>query len=101
MRGSDQLAVHLVGDGHQPLVGAVPAGYLQGQVGEPAVRGSAVPVLHAGGDLDHIARGQLPGLLTLLLAVAPTGHAEEKLSAYNLIYNAFRPLKPRLSWGCT
>lgn len=34
----------------QPFVGGFFAGDLHGQVGEPAVRGRAVPVLDAGGD---------------------------------------------------
>ena len=52
---SDQFAVVLVGDGLQPLIGAVFAGHLQGKVGEPAVGRRAVPVLDPCGDVDHIA----------------------------------------------
>ena len=52
---SVQLTIHLVRDSLQPLVGSILAGHLQGQMGEPAVRRGAVPVLHARGDVDHVA----------------------------------------------
>ena len=50
------LAVLLVNDRLQPLVGGILAGYLHRQMREPAVGRGSVPVLHSGRDSDHIAR---------------------------------------------
>ena len=79
-----QLAVLLIGDGLAPLVGALGAGHLDGEVGEPAVRGSTVPVLDLGGDVDAVAGVQFHGGLALLLVVAAAGHADEDLAAAGL-----------------
>ena len=76
-----QLAVFLIGDRLQPFIGTVHAGDLQGQMGEPAVGSRAVPVLDAGGDVDHVAGMQFPGRLAPLLIVAVSGHAEQHLTA--------------------
>ena len=78
---SVQFAVHSVGNRFQPLVGAVLAGHLQGQVREPAVGRGAVPVLHLRRDIDHVSRAQRPGLLAPLLIPAPAGHAQKDLTA--------------------
>ena len=48
---------------------------------EPAVRCGAVPVLHAGGDVDTVARSHLHGVFAPLLVIAPAGHTDEDLSA--------------------
>ena len=78
---SGQLVVCLVGDGLQPLVGAALAGDLDGQMGEPAVWGGAVPVLHLRRDVDHIPRTQGPGRLAPFLVVALAGQTEQYLPA--------------------
>ena len=50
-------------------------------MGEPAVRRGAMPVLHPGGDVDHVAGMELPGRLAPFLVPASAGHAEQNLSA--------------------
>ena len=80
-RDSAKLAIHLVVHSLQPLVGAAISGHLQGQMGEPAVRSCAVPMLYLGRDVDHIPGMQLPGFLAPLLIPAPTGHADQDLAA--------------------
>ena len=50
-------------------------------MGEPAVRRSAVPVLDAGHNVDHIAGMQLLRLFAPFLIVAPACHADEDLPA--------------------
>lgn len=56
-----QLSVLFLAYGLQPLVGGLLAGNLKGQVGEPAVRSRAVPVLDPGGDVHHVAGMELLG----------------------------------------
>ena len=76
-----QPGVFLVRDRFEPLVGRALAGNLEGEVGEPAVGRGAVPVLHVGRDVDHVARSEADGLLALLLVPAASGHADEHLPA--------------------
>ena len=64
-----------------PLTAAVFSGYFHSQMGKPAVRRSAVPVLYTGHNVDHIAGVQLLRLLTPFLIVAAPGHADKDLSA--------------------
>ena len=47
--------------------------HLQGNVGEPAVRGCTQPVLDLGGDVDHVTLIELSGLLLPLLIEAAAG----------------------------
>ena len=48
-----QFDVILVRNRLQPLIGGVFAADLNGQVGEPAIRSRAVPVLDLGRNVDH------------------------------------------------
>ena len=64
-----------------PLTAAVFSGYFHSQMGEPAVRRSAVPVLYIGHNVDHIAGVQLLRLFAPFLIVAPACHADEDLPA--------------------
>ena len=48
---------------------------------KPAVGGRAVPVHHAGADLDHVARQQFPRRFALRLIIPPTAHGDEQLPA--------------------
>ena len=64
-----------------PLTAAVFSGYFHSQMGEPAVRRSAVPVLYTGHNVDHIAGVQLLRLFAPFLIVAPACHADEDLPA--------------------
>ena len=50
-------------------------------MGEPAVLGRAVPVLHLGGNGDHIAGQKLSRLLPPRLIPAPAPGAEQDLPA--------------------
>ena len=68
-------------DRFQPFVGGVYAGNFHCQVGKPAVRRGAVPVLHLRGDLHHVAGMELPGGLPPLLVIAPAGGAQQDLPA--------------------
>ena len=64
-----------------PLTAAVFSRYFHRQMGEPAVRRSAVPVLDAGSNVDHIAGVQLLRLFAPFLIVTAPGHADKDLSA--------------------
>ena len=64
-----------------PLTAAVFSGYFHSQMGKPAVRRSAVPVLYTGHNVDHIAGVQLLRLFAPFLIVAPACHADEDLPA--------------------
>lgn len=55
LRVPDQGAVIAVRHRFQPLRGGLLSRQLPGQVREPAVRRSAVPVLYPGGDPHHVA----------------------------------------------
>ena len=64
-----------------PLTAAVFSGYFHRQMGEPAVRRSAVPVLDTGHNVDYIAGVQLLRLFAPSLIVTAPGHADKDLSA--------------------
>ena len=68
-------------DRFQPFVGGVHAGNFHCQVGEPAVRCGAVPVLDAGGDIDDISGQDFHRLLAPLLIEAASGDSDEDLTA--------------------
>lgn len=76
-----QLGVILVAHRLEPLVAGLLAGHLNGQMGEPAVGGSAMPMLNAGGNEDGIARMQLHGLLAPLLIVTTAAYAHKGLAS--------------------
>ena len=79
--GLAQLAVLRIGDGLQPLVGAVLAGHLDSDVAEPGVLLGPVPVLDPGGDDDDGAGRQAHRLPARLLIPALAGGADEQLAA--------------------
>ena len=84
-------------DRFQPFVGGVHAGNLHCQVGEPAVRRGAVPVLDAGGDIDDISGQDLHRLLAPLLIEAASGDSDEDLTAA-LIGMMDMPVVAAINW---
>ncbi len=76
-----QSVVLFVCDGFQPFVGGVFAGDLEREVRKPTVGSCAVPVLHAGGNVDNRAGQNFLRRLALLLVPATARHADEHLTA--------------------
>lgn len=65
-----ELTVFLIGYRLTPLVRAVLARNLDGEMAEPTVRSRSVPVLNLGRNVDAVARLHLDSFLALLLIVA-------------------------------
>ena len=76
-----QLPIRLIRDRLAPFVLAVFAGDFNGDVAEPAVGLSAVPVLDVGGDHDDAALLQADGGLALFLIPALACGADQQLAA--------------------
>ena len=76
-----QRVILCVADRLAPLVAAVLAGNLNGDMAEPAVGLRTVPVLDVRGDGDDIADAQALRGLALLLIPALAVDADEQLSA--------------------
>ena len=81
MYSAFQYVIGLVGHRLQPFIGGLLTGHLNGQMAEPAVLLSAVPMLHLCWDGDHIAGLQSLGRLALLLIPALAVNTDEQLSA--------------------
>ena len=73
--------VHVIGDSFQPFVVSFFAGHLDRQMGKPAVRRRAVPVLHAGRNNDHVAWIERTGWLSPFLIPALAINTQQELSA--------------------
>lgn len=65
----------------KPFTGCILTGNLNSQVGEPAVGGSPVPVLHVGGNMDDCARKNFHSRLSFFLIPAASGHTDKHLPA--------------------
>ena len=77
---SFQLAIHLVGDGLQPLVaGSFLHVLVVGEVLEPRVLGGSMPVLDLGRDSDDGAGSHLNGIFAPLLVPATASDANQHL----------------------
>ena len=84
-------------DRFQPFVGGVYAGNFHCQVGKPAVRRGAVPVLDAGGNIDDISGQDLHRLFAPLLIEAASGDSDEDLTAA-LIGMMDMPVVAAVNW---
>lgn len=76
-----QLAVFLIGNRFEPLVGGFLARTFYCEVAEPAVGLCAVPVLYACGDSHYIADRKALCRLALFLIPAAAVNADKELSA--------------------
>src|SRR5699024_3693570 len=75
------LSVLLIIDSLQPFVGGVFTRHLESQMREPAVFGSAMPVLDACRDHYCVAFVQLAGFFAPFLIPAAAADAQQHLSA--------------------
>lgn len=78
--GISEFGIFLVGNGFEPDVFAALGGDFYGEMLEPAVLFSAVPMLDPGGDVDHVARAERTGGLAPFLIPALSGCDYEDLT---------------------
>lgn len=76
-----KLTVLIIRHRLKPFIRRILTGNLDSQMGEPAVGGSPVPVLHIGGNMDDCARKNFHSRLSLFLIPAASGHADKHLPA--------------------
>ena len=65
----------------EPFIAGVFSGNFHSQMRKPAVRGGAVPVFDADGNIDYVARVKLLRRLAPFLIIAAPGDADENLPA--------------------